>query len=205
MHKMQVSRYIASDRFYLPLPREFRPMEIWLRTNPRPFWAALVLPLVLAIAGVVGLGFAIAGGAIWLYGLGGGILLLLALLLTGMFLWRANAPVLAIQRDNLLLYLGSTSPIAIPVQIVECFFTGQTDALLKDRAGKELEASTVILRIAESAKDWHHRDVDANLAHWCEGYITLRGTWCEPIGPELMRSLNQRLVQAQRNLKVSQS
>lgn len=180
-------------------------MEIWLRTNPRPFWAALIIPVILAFAGAICVWAATLHGAVWPYGWGGCVFTFASLLLAGMLLWRAKSPVLAFEQGNLLLFLGAATPIAIPVQIVECFFTGQGDAILKDRAGKELEAATVILRIAESAKDWHHRDVPPGFAHWCEGYITLRGTWCEPIGPELLRALNQQLVTTQRNWKASQS
>jgi hypothetical protein len=176
-------------------------MEIWLRTNPRPYWAALIIPLVLLVGCAGCLSAAASVGAMWPYGWAGSVLGFLAVALTGMFLWRAQSPVLVRDQSNLLLHFGAAPPVAIPIEVVECFFVGHGDTLMKDRLGKEVETSTIILRIAESAKEWHHREVAPAFAHWCEGYITLKGTWCEPIGPDLLRALNQRLVATQRNLK----
>lgn len=174
-------------------------MEVWLRTNSRPYWAALLFPALMAALG--------AACFVWApsQALLGGLLLGIALLLAGLLFWRARQPVLARRGDQLLLFLGAAPPIAIPLQIVECFFSGQGEAMVRDRSGKALEASAVILRLAEAAAEWKHRDVQARYAHWCEGYITIRGAWCEPIGPELLRSLNQRLVAAQRAQKASPS
>ena len=121
--------------------------------------------------------------------------------LCGLLVRRAQLPVLAHRRDELLLFLDAGPPIAIPLKVVECFFAGQGDSLIKDRSGKDLEAAAIILRIAESATEWKHRDVSQRLAHWCEGYITIRGAWCEPIGRELMQRLNRRLNEVQREGK----
>ena len=178
-------------------------MEIWLRTNPRPFLAALVAPALLAALGVAWIWWAITSNAsIWLTA-AGPIFILAGLLLACVLVWRSKLPVLARQSDQLLLFMDGAKPIPIPLKVVECFFTGQGDALLKDRQGKELEASAIIVRLAESAKEWHHRDVAPKYAHWCEGYITLRGTWCEPIGPDLLRQLNKRLVESQKAQKAN--
>ncbi len=62
------------------------------------------------------------------------------------------------------------------------------------------ETSTVVVRIAERALDWHQRPVKTMLGQWCGGYITVRGTWCEPITAELIQRLNHRLVDVQREL-----
>jgi hypothetical protein len=59
------------------------------------------------------------------------------------------------------------------------------------------------VRLAESAQDWKHRDVRPAFGHWCEGYITIRGSWCEPINEGLMKRLNQRLVAVQRERKAA--
>jgi hypothetical protein len=29
--------------------------------------------------------------------------------------------------------------------------------------------------------------------NWSEGYVTVRGTWCEPLDSEVVRRLNRRL------------
>jgi len=56
----------------------------------------------------------------------------------------------------------------------------------------------VIVRLAEAAEEWKHRDVRPALGEWCEGYITIRGSWCERITPELMRRMNGRLADVKR-------
>lgn len=172
-------------------------MEVWLRTNSRPYWAALLFPALLAAAGVACLLWAPS------FSILGWVLVAIALVLAGLLIWKSRQPILARRDDQLILFLGAAPPIAIPLQIVECFFSGQGDAMVTDRTGKPLEASAIILRLAEAATEWKHRDVESRFAHWCEGYITLRGAWCEPINTELLRSLNQRLVAAQRALKAS--
>jgi hypothetical protein len=35
--------------------------------------------------------------------------------------------------------------------------------------------------------------VKPSLGTWCGGYVTIRGTWCEPLQPDLIRRLNRRL------------
>jgi hypothetical protein len=180
-------------------------MEIWLRTNPRPFLAALIAPFILTAMGAVWLWWGMSNSVSLWFMAAGPIFILGGFLLASALVWRSTQPVLAQKSDRLLLFMEGAEPIAIPLDVVECFFTGQGDALLKDRQGKEREASAIIVRLAESAKEWHHRDVAPQYAHWCEGYITLRGTWCEPIGPDLLRQLNKRLVESQKAQKAKLS
>jgi hypothetical protein len=63
----------------------------------------------------------------------------------------------------------------------------------------------VVVRLAESATDWKHREVRPAFGQWCEGYITLRGAWCEPITREVMQGLNRRLAEVQRERKAAQT
>ena len=58
------------------------------------------------------------------------------------------------------------------------------------------------LRLAEAASEWKHRDMRPAFGLWCEGYITIRGAWCEPIGKELMQRLNRRLAEVHRERKA---
>jgi hypothetical protein len=60
------------------------------------------------------------------------------------------------------------------------------------------KTSNVIVRLAEAAPQWHHRDIPATFGKWAEGYIILSGTWCEPITLELLRELNGRLAAVHR-------
>jgi hypothetical protein len=97
----------------------------------------------------------------------------------------------------LLVYLDPTRPTRVPIEIVECFFLGQGPSELPKLKGREPETQNVIVRLAEAASEWKHRDVRRALGHWCEGYITIRGSWCEPISPDLMKRLNRRLAEVQ--------
>jgi len=175
--------------------------EIWLRTNRRALLLSLVLPALLALTGG---GLLIAAWlqqwhwSLWLVA---GALLAAAAWLTGNILWLAAQPRLAYEADSLLVYLEAPEPVRVPLEIVECFFLGQGASELPKIDGVDPETSNVIVRLAERAKDWHHRDVKPAIAHWCEGYITLRGAWCEPISGEALKALNQRLAAAQRAQK----
>ena len=91
--------------------------------------------------------------------------------------------------------------VRVPIEVVEVFFVGQGPSNLPKMKGREPETTNIIVRLAESAGEWKHRDVDPRFAHWCEGYVTLRGAWCEPIGETALRRLNKRLVEVQRERK----
>lgn len=179
--------------------------EVWLRTNRRAWLLGLILPALAALGAGGLLAFAYLNSAHWsLYVLSGAILAV-ALYLTGNILWMANQPRLAYEADSLLVYFEGQEPVRVPLEIVECFFLGQGPSELPKIAGVEPETSNVIVRLAERAKDWHHRDVKPAIAHWCEGYITLRGAWCEPISGEALKALNQRLAAAHREQKARQA
>jgi hypothetical protein len=55
--------------------------------------------------------------------------------------------------------------------------------------------------LAESATQWHQMPVRASLGEWCDGYITVRGMWCEPLTIKLVTDLNRRLAQVKRGTK----
>ncbi|WP_254510920.1 hypothetical protein [Anatilimnocola floriformis] len=180
--------------------------EVWLRTNRRALLLGLALPVVIAL---VGSGLLIAAWLLhWHWGVWAlaGAMILGALYLTGNILWMAAQPRLAYEADSLLVYIEPKEPIRVPLDIVECFFLGQGGASeLPKIDGMEPETSNVIVRIAERAKDWHHRDVKPAIAHWCEGYITLQGAWCEPINGEALKELNHRLAAAHREQRARQA
>ena len=90
----------------------------------------------------------------------------------------------------------------LPVELVECIFLGQAPALVPEPRGanrsRGVETSALILRLAESATDWQAGKVNELLGHWREGYIMIRGTWCEPISRDPVQQLNDRLAAAHR-------
>ena len=51
---------------------------------------------------------------------------------------------------------------------------------------------------SDRAEAWHRQEVKPGLGKWCEGYITIRGTWCEPLSVGLVNRLNQRLAEVAR-------
>jgi hypothetical protein len=128
----------------------------------------------------------------------GGSLASLVLLVTW---WRR--PRLAYFDGELEVYLTGRRPIRVPIEVVECFFKGQGPSLLPGFAlgGRRLEAATLIVRLAERAVQWKHRDVRPWLGLWCEGYITIRGTCCEPLHGDLVARLNRRLVEIHRQTR----
>jgi hypothetical protein len=175
--------------------------EIWIRPNRRVLLFGLVLPTLLLCAGLCSLVVGNAPGAHGMWYILGGILLALAGVAIYTIYQMISQPRLGYSAGYLLVYLEGSVPEKVPIDVVECFFRGQAEGLLRGADGRDAEVATVIVRLAESATQWHHRDVKPAFGMWCEGYITIRGTWCEPITTELMKQLNQRLVEAHRARK----
>lgn len=172
--------------------------EVWLHANRRALLVGLAAPAL-----PLGGGFALAAAG-WLGGwgtlaMGGGVALcLLGLLGMANLIWWMYVPRLARQGDHMLVYLDGAEPTRVPLEFVECFFLGQGDSQLPKSKGRDTETKNVVVRLAERARDWAHRDVKPALGHWCEGYITISGAWCEPISADGLRLLNKRLSDAHR-------
>jgi len=178
--------------------------EVWLRPNRR------VLALVIASLTIllIGVGVVIASMQHIAVTVIGGGLIALVLLLMAIALRAMRRPRLAYEDGFLLVQLGSRQPHRVPITLVECFFLGQGPSLLPPAklAGEKdsPESSTIVVRLAESADAWKHIEVRPSLGLWCDGYITIRGTWCEPINADRMAALNQRLIVAHRALREKQ-
>ena len=175
--------------------------ETWLSSNRRAFAVALVLPVLLAAGS--GLVIAIVDLlALKVLALLAALLSLLVIISLGLL---AIQPRLAYQQQYLLVYLGATRPFRLPIEVVEVFFLGQAPSMVH-KQGDPFDdqgptTSTIVVRLAEKASEWQQRDVRPMLGHWCDGYITLRGTWCQPITEELVKTLNHRLVEVKREQK----
>src|SRR5690606_38682536 len=98
-------------------------------------------------------------------------------------------------------YLRSGGPFRVPLEIVECFLLGQAPTLLPGKQQERAETAAVVIKLSETAEAWRHQDVKPALGKWCEGYITIRGTWCEPLNVKLINRLNAQLAEASRALK----
>lgn len=174
--------------------------ECWLRPNARGLWFSAILPALICVVGLlVATGWP-GGGTMgvlrwigWgLAGVGGLAVAALAYL--------ARLPRLGYEDGHLVVYLRWLKPVTLPVELAECFFLGQARSMLTTPTRRELETTTLVIRLSESADPWHNVPVKPALGHWCDGYITIRGTWCEPLSLELVKRLNRRLADVHRQL-----
>ena len=174
--------------------------EVWLASNRRALLIAMLPAWLLLSSGMsvsVWLAIRASGGVVtWL---AAGVACLT-------FLWGVwllvvlRHPRLAYQQGELLVFLTATGPFRVPVELVECFFLGQGPSHLAP--GKdEPTAANVIVRLAESSHPWKEIHVQANLGKWSDGYITIRGAWCEPIDATLVKKMNHRLAEVHRAAK----
>ena len=129
---------------------------------------------------------------------GGVVLGSVSAVFLGTLVYVTRLPRLAYEDGHLLVYLRSLEPIRVPSQFVECFFLGQATSQLTRREPHEVVARTVVVRIAETADQWQRQNVKPALGQWCDGYVTIRGTWCEPLSVERVNELNRRLAEAHR-------
>jgi hypothetical protein len=163
--------------------------EVWLQPNRRVLLWAMVPTTALAIVGGVlvarssGLIMQIVGGALAAIGVTMGLGLLNQL----------RQPRIAFCNGKVLFKLRSGPPVGVPEQFVEAFFLGQGPANLPAVGGKPAETVNLVARISQKAPDWAKVEVKPALGNWCEGYVTIRGAWCEPLNGEVIRRLNRRL------------
>jgi hypothetical protein len=169
--------------------------ETWLRPNCRAILFGCV-PLVVLVGLGAWLAFrlpSIAAGWRWLGGaaMAVGILGLLALLN------QLRGARIGYEDGRVLFHLTRGEPIGVPVEIVEAFFLGQGPAALPGGVGKNQETVNLVARLSQRETDWAKREVKPALGQWCGGYVTIRGTWCEPLTNEVIRRLNRRLKEVQ--------
>ena len=171
-------------------------MEYWLRPNIRVMLLSMIPPALLFLVGAV-LAAGVSGDDPFFRWLGAVVAGISGVVL-GIFFYVSRLPRLAYRDGYLLLYLRSFDPIWLPVDVVECFFLGQASTKMGQHAGEEVEASTVVVRLAEKASEWHQQEVKPLLGRWCDGYITIHGAWCEPLSAQRVNELNHKLAEAKR-------
>jgi hypothetical protein len=167
--------------------------EVWVRPNRRAILFGAAVPLVSVVVGLW-MAARLAEGAVWVLWLG--------VLLAGfgavcavLILWQLRLPRVAYRGGEVLFYLQSGTPIAVPLELVEAFFLGQGPLMVKG-APQGREAVNLVARISQRDPNYERRDVKPALGSWCESYVTMRGMWCEPLNGELIRRLNRRLREA---------
>lgn len=148
----------------------------------------MVLPLITATLGAwagVTAETTLLRGAAWL--LGG-----LSALLVVSLVMQMLRPRVTFRAGQVLFNLKSGPPIAVPVEMVEAFFLGQGPTTLPGARQGDATVN-LVARISQRDPDFAQREVKPALGAWSESYVTMRGTWCEPLNGELIRRLNRRL------------
>ena len=169
--------------------------EIWLRPNRRALALGAAIGVLVTAAGWLPLltGPPMNGFVRWGLALIGAVGAISAIA----FLYSIQRPVVAYQDGRLLVTTGAGRPRQIPIDAVEVFFLGQGGTNVKPR-GQKAEARNVVVRLAEREKQWHQQEMPRVLGKWQDGYISLNGTWCEPIDGDLLKRLNHQLVEIKR-------
>ena len=167
-------------------------MTVWLRPNKRAMLLGMIPPGLAVLAGIV----LLTTGDHVVTRIGGAIVAALGTALLLLLLWQLRLPRLACADGCLLVYLQGARPIRVPLEVVECFLLGQAPAMLPSKKHELAETASVVIRLSETAEEWKHRDVKPALGKWCESYITIRGTWCEPLNVDVVYRLNAQLAEA---------
>ena len=170
--------------------------ETWLRPNRRALAFGMLVPAALLVCGLLLVSAARSGIA--LEALGGLLALVGFMGLVGLAAEMRRAR-LAYCDGHLLVNMRFGRPVAVPIQFVEGFFLGRGPSLLPGR-NRRAETSTLVVRLADRAPDWAFQPTKPALGTWCGGYITLRGTWCEPLNVSLASRLNRRLAEVNQAL-----
>ena len=165
--------------------------ETWLRPNRRALAFGLLLPLLLLAAGVL----LTASTRAFYLRVPGAVLAAIGLLGAIGIGWQMWRPRLAYERGCLAVYARSGGPYRVPIEFVEGFLLGQGPSMLPGKPLQRTETRSMVVRLADAASDWSQREIHPSLGKWCGGYITLRGTWCEPLSVDLVSRLNVRLAE----------
>lgn len=169
--------------------------EAWLKSNRRVLSLALVLAGALAL---VGLALALRTQSTALRAVAVALLAVGSVMSIGL-VGQILRPRIAYRDGEVLFYLRAGQPVAVPLEVVEAFFIGQGPAFLPlAHEGGASKTVNLVARLSQKHPEWAHAPVKPALGHWCESYVTIRGTWCEPLDGEVIRRLNRRLHELQR-------
>ncbi len=179
--------------------------EVWLKPNRRALATTMLGPGLLLIIGVGTIVTGISRES-WVITLIGGGLAMVGGLGVALVAYAMTFPRVAYEEGKLLVYLGEAEPFRIPIELVEVFFLGQGPVRPSDE-GQDAGPKTanVVVRLAEAAPQWHERKIRPDLGKWYDGYIVIRGTWCEPVSHERLNVLNHRLAEIRRDSRRQES
>jgi hypothetical protein len=165
--------------------------ETWLKPNRRAILFGCLPPLILTVVGAC-LAFAHSESGNRVLHSVGYFLLIVGPAVMGLLLIQLRHPRIAFRNGKVLFYVRGGQPIAVPVNIVESFFFGQGPAHLPAMT-KQPNTVNLIARLSQRHTEWARQQVRPALGNWCDGYVTIRGTWCEPLNSDLIRRINRRL------------
>ena len=165
--------------------------ETWLETNRRALWFGTLPPLVFIGLGTwVTWNFA-SSELPWLKWLGV-VMIAVGSCLVGAMLAHMRRPRIAYENGKVLFNLQNGAPIPVPVELVEAFFIGQGPLMIPGAPQHDMSVN-LVARISQRDPSYARREVKPALGAWCDSYVTMRGTWCEPLSGEVVRRLNHRL------------
>jgi hypothetical protein len=179
--------------------------ETWLKPNRRAILFGCLPPLVLTVVGAC-LAFAHSdseskSGALRWIGYFG---IVTGPAVIGLLLTQLRNPRIAFRDGKVLFFVRVGQPIAVPVDIVESFFFGQGPAHLPAMT-KQPNTVNLIARLSQRHTKWASQKVRPALGSWCDGYVTIRGTWCEPLNSDVIRRINRRLKEVKEETKDTSS
>jgi len=166
--------------------------ETWLQPNRRALWFGCVPALGMAAMGAwLAMRTNESNSSVgrWI----GVALVIAAVIVLGTLVRQLARPRVAYRDGQVLFNLRSGSPIAVPVHIVEAFFLGQGPANLPGSSQGTEKTVNLVARLSQRQIDWAQREVKPAFANWADGYVTIRGAWCEPLTQEVVRRINRRL------------
>ena len=159
--------------------------EVWLRPNQRVLKLSMVPVVAIGILGA----FMFTSG----WQMFGGVAVTGAAFALGLLIRQFFLPRIALRGGMVLFYLRAGSPLEVPLHLLEAFFQGQGPTHLPGESPSATKVVNLVARLSRRETEFHERDVKPALGSWADGYVTIRGTWCEPIDTELIRRLNRRI------------
>lgn len=185
--------------------------EVWVRGNPRPM---VVLAAVVCAAVAL---MALVGQAMGLGWLRTTAIVLGGIVVPAVFSLAIVAGLPRLERigGRLRVRVAPTHAYDLPLDVVECFFHGAhalgrpVEPCTGEAAEHEEHApengrrrGTLVVRIAERARDWQERPTFGPWAGWKRGSVVLDGLWYEPLSMERFGELANRLVEAKRSARM---
>jgi len=166
--------------------------ETWLKPNRRAILFGAIAPVAITVLGAWL--FADSTATVgWTWRGVGLILMTVGLAVTVLMLRQLARPRVGYGNGFVKFYLRSGKPIDVPVEVIEAFFLGQGAAKLPGRIRSHDQSVNLVARLSQRHQEWERHEVKPALGNWCDGYVTIRGTWCEPLDGEVIRRLNRRL------------